>query len=92
MSTKGTDQMKRCIAGLQVVLPKLIVQLKDGVQVTDITALMGDATFMQAINNIKASALEAKAEAQDLQVDEIVELVGPAATLVAEIIKAVKAQ
>ena len=87
----GVVQLQRCLAGLQVVLPRLIVRLKDGFQVADISALMGDATFMQAISNIKESALAVKAEAQDLTLDEGIELVGPAAALVAEIIKAVKA-
>lgn len=88
----GTDQIKRALSGLQVVLPKLIVTLKDGFQLTDISALMGDPTFMQAVKNIQASALALKGEAQDLTLDEGVELIGPAAALVAEIVKAVKAQ
>ena len=89
--SQGIDQMQRTIAALSVVLPKLIVQFKDGFQVTDITALMGDPTFMQAVNNIKDAAPKIKAEAEDLTLDEGIALVGPAATLVADIIKAVKA-
>ena len=80
--------MQRCIAGLSVVLPKLIVTLKDGFQITDISALMGDPTFMQAVKNIQASALATKAEAQDLTLDEGISLLGPVGALVGEVIKA----